>query len=220
MVTCRLGAHDTCPSQALAVIQKFQGRSILGLNQNHLKKEILATGYGELPKLKYDLSGKLHLSLDPITNSYPVLIFPDNGMPTISMELASTSAQLVAPSVDLDNFLATISGRSYQLLESGAVVESGDESRVFLINQDQSSSQVLSQVFRWIKEISGRGIKYQSLYFVGQLIIVKQNQPPEIIFSLSKNWSDQITTLQEIMKVATIKDTKVIDFTYNHPILR
>lgn len=215
---CNYGGKD-CPKPVSTILQSYQGRSILRVNQNQVKKDILATGWGQNPRLSFTLPGTLKLDLEPIN-----LVFPIVGywgvLPDLSLATATNSAELRLPSLEIKAFLASQSGQHFQLTETGLLIAGGENSPISIIDSSQSRRDALPQIFIWIKELSYREIKFSSLFFLGESVILEQDGPPDTIFSLKQNPSSQIAALQEIKKAATIKDTKVIDFRYTNPILR
>ncbi len=218
--SCSFGRENPCPDKVREILQQQEHRSIFLLNQNQLKKNILATGWGDAPQISFHIPGQLRLVLEPLHSSFPVLGYWQNELPNLSFFSATNSAELIVPSLELEQFLATNSGQPFLLLESGLMIEGKDNSQIYLIDQSLPDRDYLPHVFSWIKAILYREIKYQALFFVDKLLFVKQNQLPDLVFSVASDPQVQITALQEIIKATTIKDTKVIDFTYNHPILR
>ncbi|MBI1871920.1 hypothetical protein HYS10_00715 [Candidatus Collierbacteria bacterium] len=216
---CRYGDKE-CPAKVQAVLRGSIGQSILRLNQNKIKNEIRASGWGEEPKVSFRLPGKIVLILPPLSSIFPVTGFFENINVNLSLSTATTSGELESPTEELELALAGLSGQSFQLLPSGLLVEGEAESLIKIVNPNLSDKDRFLKIHSWIREISAKEVRFKSLYFVGNLVIVRTDLPPEVIFDINKEPGGEILALQQITKTATIKDTKVVDFRYNHPILK
>lgn len=216
---CKFG-KDTCPDSVSSIVKNYLGRSILRINQGQIIKEVLSTGWGQNPVLGYTIQGSLKLSLEPNSLTFPIRGYWQDLLPDLSLFTATSTAQLISPSLELASFIASQSGQLFRLTSSGLLIEGGEDSRVILISQRLRGRDYLPEVFSWIKEISFREVNFNYIYFVDNTIIVEQASPPDLIFNLDQKPQNEITALQEIKKAATIKDVKVIDFRYNHPILK
>lgn len=216
---CRYGQND-CPEPIITIISHYQGRSILRLNQNQIKKDVLATGWGQNSTLTFTLSGRLRLYLEPVSLAFPIVGYWGGTLPSLSLDSATNSAELLAPALEIKIFLASQSGQRFQITSTGLLIKSESDSPIAIVGKNRFDDDQLSKVFLWIKELSYQEIKFKSLFFLENIVIVEALSPPDIIFNLLDNPGKQIAALQEIKKAATIKDTKVIDFRYTNPILR
>lgn len=216
---CYYGDKE-CPAKVEEILKKSVGRSVLRLNQNKIKNEIMVSGWGEEGKITFHLPGKIILNLPPVSPVFPIVGFFENIDVNLSLFSATTSGELKSPSEELEFALAGLSGEPFELLPSGLLIEGGGESSIKIVNPNQIDKDRFFKIHSWIREISVKEIRFKSLYFVGNLVIVKADPPPEVIFDINKEPGKEIMALQQITKTATIKDIKVVDFRYNHPILK
>jgi hypothetical protein len=63
-------------------------------------------------------------------------------------------------------------------------------------------------------------MKPDAIYFLSDMIILKQNGQPDLIMNISSDPTEIILALQRINQAITIKKPTVIDFRYSHPILK
>ncbi len=215
-ITCRMG-DPPCPEGVVSVLNRLNGKSLLRLNQKGLQKQILATGLVDRIEFITKLPGKLIVVAQPPAVSFLVKTAFSKTNPSLSFLISSTSA---APSTELANYVASMEGKTFQLLSTGALNQSDSDSNYFLISQSIPVKDYLSKVFIWLHSLALSSMKPDTIYFLSDMIILKQKDQPDLIMSISSNPEDIILALQRLNEAITIKKPTVIDFRYSHPILK
>jgi len=216
---CRYGSQK-CPPTIEEIIETSLGRSVLRLNQNQIKKRIQGTGWGEEAAISFRLPGRLAVKLNPLTPVFPVKGYFENIPIELTISTATNSAGFSLPSQDVSFALAGRTSQSFALLPSGLLVEDSQDSNIYIINPNASDKDRFLRIHSFIKEIAAQEIGFQAIYFSQDMVIVKRTSPPEIIFDVNKDPLEQILALQQVVRAATIKDIRVVDFRFNHPILK
>lgn len=215
-ITCRMG-NLTCPEGVNTLLDRAKGGSILFLNQKDLQKQILSTGLLDRVEFSFKLPGKLTVTGEPPSLSFLVKTAFSKIIPDLTFLTSSTSA---APSVELASFVASMEGKTFQLLSTGVLNQIDGDSNYFLISQSISSKDYLSKTFNWLRTLALSSMKPDAIYFLSDMIILKQNGEPDLIMNFSDDPTEIILALQRINQTITIKKPTVIDFRYSHPILK
>lgn len=205
-VICQMRVAN-CPEGITTLLDRTKGESFLLLNQKDLRKQVLSTGLVDQVKFTPKLPGKLVVTVEP-----PSLSFLVNSVLT-----SSTSA---VPSIELAGFVASMAGKTFRLLPSGVLDQTDGNSDYFLISTSIPNRDYLSKTFDWLHSFALSSMKPDAIYFLSDMIILKQNGQPDLIMNISSDPAEIILALQRINQVITIKKPTVIDFRYSHPILK
>lgn len=218
-VACQ-STEGVCPEAVESLIATTRGQSFLRLNLAQMKKEILATGLVDNVDIKIKIPGQLTLTVTPPSSSYSLRCLFTGPIPGFSFEAATTSAQIVPPSVDLAAFVATNSGKTFQLLSTGVLSQHDAQTNYFLIVEKIPPKEYLILVFSWLKAIGDAGMKPLAIYFINDQVLITQTAWPDILIRLTEDPKAKLIALQLLDSAVTIKKPKVIDFRYTHPILK
>ncbi len=218
-VSCRSG-EQACPEAVESLISTNLSRSLLTLNLARIKKEVLATGLVETAEIKVKFPGRLTLIVTPPASSYFLNCLFTLTPPGFSYDQATSAAEIVPPSTDLAAFLATNSGKTFQLLSTGVLTQADSDTDYNLILNSIPGKQYLSAVFSWLKALGDAGLKPSALYFLSDQLVIRQADQPDLLMRLSDDPREKLIALQRLNQAATINKPKVIDFRYTHPILK
>lgn len=215
-ITCQMGTAN-CPEGVTALLDRAKGESFFLINQKDHRKQVLSTGLVDQVKFNLSLPGKLIVQTKPPSLSFLVNSAFSKITPDLTFLVSSTSA---APSVELSSFVATMEGKTFQLLSSGILNQTDGDSNYFLISTSIPSRDYLSKTFNWLHSLAFSSVKPDAIYFLSDMIILKQGDEPDLIMNFSADPSEIILALQRINQAITIKKPTVIDFRYSHPILK
>jgi len=215
-ITCQIKAAN-CPEGITTLLDRTKGESFLLLNQKDLRKQVLSTGLVDQVKFALKLPGKLIATVEPPSLSFLITSAFSKITPDLTFLTSSTSA---APSIELGNYVATMEGKTFQLLSSGVLNQTDGDSNYFLIYTSIPSRDYLSKTFNWLHSLALSSLKPDAIYFLSDMIILKQEDKPDLILNFSADPSEIILALQRINQAITIKKPTVIDFRYSHPILK
>ncbi len=215
-VVCQMETSP-CPEAVQSSLFRIKGTSFLSLNQKELQKEIQGTGLVDRIDFSFKLPGKLISQAQPPTISFLVKTAFSRVSPTLNFLISSDSA---APSVELDNFVASMEGKTFQLLSTGTLNQTDADSNYFLIAQTIPTKDYLTKAFVWLRSLTVSSMKPDKIYFLSDMIILKQNGEPDLVTNFSADPGEITLALQRLNQVITIKKPIIIDFRYNHPILK
>lgn len=215
-ITCQMGTVN-CSEGITALLDHTKGESFLLLNQKDLRRQALSTGLVDQVKFTPKLPGKLVVTVEPPSLSFLINSAFGNITPDLTFLTSSTSA---APSIELAGFVASMAGKTFRLLPSGVLNQTDGNSNYFLISTSIPNRDYLSKTFNWLHSLALLSMKPDAIYFLSDMIILKQNGEPDLIMNFSDDPSEIILALQRINQVITIKKPTVIDFRYSHPILK
>lgn len=218
-VDCQMGT-SSCPEAVISSLERIKGKSFLRLNQKEFQKEILGTGLVDQIDFSFKLPGKLICQAQPPTLSFLVKTAFSPITPSLIFLASSISA---SPSIELDNFIASAEGKTFQLLSTGTLNQSDSDStdsNYFLIGETIPNKDCLIKVFAWLRSLTVSSIKPEKIYFLSDMIILKQNGEPDLVVNFSDDPGEILLALQRLNQAITIKKPIIIDFRYNHPILK
>ncbi len=215
-VVCTMGGQS-CPEAVQSLLDREKGNSFLRLNFKEIQRQVLATGLVDGIEFQTKLKGQLVAKVQPPALVYFVKTAVSAATPGLSFLTSSTSA---APSAELANFVATTEGKSFQLLSTGVLSQADSDSNYFLIAKTIPGKDYLTKAFSWLYSLSLSSTKPDALYFLSDMIILKEKDQPDLIMNFSDDPRETLLALQRLGEVVTIKKPTVIDFRYNHPILK
>lgn len=215
-VICQMGATN-CPEGITTLLERTKGESFLLLNQKDLRKQALSTGLVDQVKFTPKLPGKLIVSVEPPSLSFLITSAFSKITPDLTFLTSSTSS---APSIELGNYVASLEGKTFQLLSTGVLNQTDGDSNYFLISSSIPRRDYLSKTADWLHSLTLSSMKPDAIYFLSDMIILKQNGQPDLIMNISSDPAEIILALQRINQAITIKKPTVIDFRYSHPILK
>ena len=163
------------------------------------------------------LKGKLLSRVQAPALTYFIKTAFGGTTPDLSFLTSSTSA---APSAELAGFVATTEGKIFRLFSTGVLSQAESDSNYFLIAKTIPGKNYLTKAFGWLYSLSLSSMKPDALYFVSDMIILKEKGQPDLIMNFSDDPRETLLALQRLGEVVTIKKPTVIDFRYNHPILK
>lgn len=215
-VICQMG-DASCPEGIMTLLGRTKGESFLLLNQKDLRKQSQSTGLIGQIKFTPKLPGKLVVVVEPPSLSFLINSVFGNITPDLTFLTSSTSA---APSIELAGFVASMEGKTFQLLSTGVLNQTDGDSNYFLISPSIPSRDYLSKTANWLHSLTLSSTKPDAIYFLSDMIILKQNGQPDLIMNISSDPVEVILALQRINQAITIKKPTIIDFRYSHPILK
>lgn len=215
-VDCSMG-DSSCPEAIQTLLDREKGHSFLRINYKEIQRGVLATGLVDGIAFQTKLKGKLIAKTQPPAVVYYVKTAVSLATPGLSFFTSSTSA---APSAELASFVATTEGKTFQLLSAGVLSQAEVDSNYFLIAQSIPTKDYLTKAFGWLYSLSLSSMKPDALYFFSDMIILKEKDQPDLIMNFSDDPRETLLALQRLGEVVTIKKPTVIDFRYNHPILK
>lgn len=215
-ITCQMGIAN-CPEGIMTLLGRARGESFLLLNQKDLRKQVLSTGLVDRVEFSFKLPGKLTVQVEPPSLSFLVNSVFSKITPDLTFLTSSTSA---APSIELAGFVASVEGKTFRLLPSGVLNQIDDDTNYFLISTSIPSRDYLSKTFNWLHSLAFSSTRPDAIYFLSDMIILKQEGGPDLIMNFSADPAEIILALQRINQTITIKKPTVIDFRYSHPILK
>lgn len=215
-VVCQM-ASANCPEGVTTLLDHTKGKSFLLLNQKDLRIQVLSTGLVDQVKFIPKLPGKLIIKAEPPSLSFLITSVFSKITPDLTFLTSSTSA---APSIELENYVASMEGKTFQLLSTGVLNQTDGDSNYFLISSSLPSRDYLSKTANWLQSLILSSIRPDAIYILSDMIILKQNGQPDLIMNISSNPTETILALQRINQAITIKKPTVIDFRYSHPILK
>lgn len=215
-VTCQMRAAN-CPEGITTLLDRVKGKSFLFLNQKDLRKQILSTGLVDQVKFSLKFPEKLIVTGEPPSLSFLINSAFSKITPDLTFLTSSTSA---APAIELAGFVASVEGKTFRLLPSGVLNQIDGDSNYFLISTSIPSRDYLSKTFNWLNSLAFSSLKPDAIYFLSDMIILKQEREPDLIMNFSDDPAEIILALQRINQTITIKKPTVIDFRYSHPILK
>lgn len=218
-VECR-STQDSCPESVLSLLSSINGKSFFLLSKQHLIRDIVATGLVERVEVETKVPGLIKITLQPPGTVFFVKSVFSQIPPTISYFESTMAGQFHQPSLDFDQYVASVSGKTFLLLSSGVLNQADGETNFHLISQTIPTRAYLIKVFDWLKSFGQSAIKSEAVYVFGDMIIVRQKEMPDLLMTLISNPSEISLSLQRLHEVVTIKKPAVIDFRYNHPILK
>ncbi|MEK7524942.1 MAG: hypothetical protein AAB548_01055 [Patescibacteria group bacterium] len=212
--------NSPCPEAIRNLAESYRGRSLLVLRQRQLAREIVATGLADQVQLSVQLPGRLVISLTPPATSFYLKSIFGVSSPGLSFEGSTISGQIVAPSVELAQFVASAAGKTFRLLPGGVLDQSESETTTYLIASEISKSDYLRAAFSWLLAIAGAKLAPQTIYLLPQMLVVKVKDQPDYLFNFAADPSATLMALQRLLMAVTISQLSVIDFRYTNPILR
>lgn len=217
-ISCNPGG-EPCPPAVESLVQQLRGKSFLRLNQQQIKRDIIATGFTQAVEIKIKLPSELTIFIQPTTATYYLKSVFSNVLPSLSYLQATSSAQIILPSIELERFVATTSGKTFALLGTGFLDQADQNTNFYLIDKTIPSKDYLQSVFSWLRAFSQSQIKSDSIFFWNNLVVIKQNNAPDLLLNRQDDPREVILALQRLNSTVTMEKPAVIDFRYNHPIL-
>jgi len=215
-ITCRMGDGD-CPEAIVSLLDREKGRSFLLLNSRDVEHQILSTGLVDGLDLKTSLPGKLLAKVQPPVLTFFVKTAFTQVVPSLSFLVSSISA---SPTLELNSFIATSESKAFQLLSTGVLTQADGDSNYYLVDQSIPSRQYLIKAFGWLHSLSTSAMKPEKLFFLSDMIILKEKDQPDLIMNFSDDPATTLLSLQRLSEIVTMKKPTVIDFRFSHPILK
>ena len=212
--------NSPCPEAVQNLAESYRGRSLLVLRQRQLVQEIVATGLADQVQLSVQLPGRLVISLTPPATSFYLKSIFGIPSPVLSFEDSPVSGQIVAPSVELAQFVASAAGKTFRLLPGGVLDQSENETTTYLIASEIPKSDYLRAAFSWLLAIASAKLAPQTIYLLQDMLVVKVKDQPDYLFNFVSDPSATLIALQRLLMAVTISQLSVIDFRYTNPILK
>lgn len=200
-INCVLDDGNSCPQSVASVLTKNLGSSLLTLDKNSLDSSLKQTIPISDLKIEKKFPADLNLKITLSVFQIPIK-FLNQDVTQVGVDSLPTSAE----TRDI-------------LLENGQTITVKDTAKTnIFINQSLNEDQ-LKHISFFLKEISARSFQFDSFFaqnetlyirITKQTLIVPINHDPQVF----------ISSLHSIQQDATIKTVKIIDFRYNHPILK
>lgn len=207
----------SCPEAILNILNRETGNSFLRLNTHEIENQALSTGLIDNLVINTQLPGKLIVLVTP-----PVLTFVVNSRfsdtpPGLSFLESSVSA---SPVMELKEFTATTSGKTFRLLSTGVLSQADEASYLYIIARSIPGRDYLIKAFGWLHSLSVSSMKPETIFFLGDMIILKEKDQPDLILNFSDNPTSTLLSLQRVNEIITMKKPTVIDFRFSHLILK
>lgn len=216
-VSCRLSS-STCPDQLILLLNQSKGKWIFLIDKKRLRTNILSTGIGENPVIQIK-GNQLQVSLDKSIDQLPLNVIFTSLIPSFNFEIASSSSNL-SPWKEILQLQATQSSQT-MLLNSALLLENSDkESSVYLFASQLPSKEQMKIVSTWIKSLPSFDLELPELFFFPNFIVISKPNDFIAIFSYQTDLDNILKSWAQIKSAALAKKTYVLDFRYNHPILR
>jgi hypothetical protein len=209
-----------CPEAITNILSGTKGRSLLLLNRRKLIGSLEATGLVADTKLATIFPGRLVIITKPPSTTFYLQSVFSPVAPLLSFVDSTDSATLIAPSIELSAFVATVSGKTFALLSTGVLNQEDNETSFFLISSNIPDKEYLTKAFFWLKSLSEARVQPDALYLLPQMVVVGQTDKPDWLVNFESDPREVLLALQRLGEVVTIKKPSVIDFRYANPILK
>jgi hypothetical protein len=200
-IKCSLDNGDPCPQPVVSVFSENLGTSLLTLDTSildiKLKQIVPIRELNIEKKFPTDLNIKITLDVFQIPIKF------------LNQDITQVSVDNLPKSAETRNIL----------LENGQIITVKDTLKTSIfINQSLNEDQ-LKQISFFLKEISSQSFQFNSLFAQNNTFYI-QISDKTIIVPINHDPQVFISSLHSIQQDATIKTVKIIDFRYNHPILK
>lgn len=215
-INCRLSGQN-CPEQLNQFLDQFKGVSIFMIDKKKIKTGLLSTGIGLNPIIT--LKGKqIDVYLDKNVNLIPLQVFFTSLVPSFNFETSTSSTS--SPWQELSNLVATQSSQLMNLNPAG-ILQKGDlSSNIFLFASQSPNKDRTLRIQRWIEALPEFDLGSPEIYFLNSFIVVSQQSEFIFLVSYQQDPDEILKSWAQIRSVAIAKKLNVLDFRYNHPILR
>lgn len=215
-VSCSM-QEQLCPEAIINILDREIGNSFLRLNTREIEIQTLSTGLIENLVIKTQLPGKLNVLVTPPALTYIVKTAFSDISPRLSFLESSVSG---SPILELTEFTATTGGKTFRLLSTGVLSQADETSSLHIIAKSIPSRDYLIKTFGWLHSLSVSSMKPETIFFFGDMIILKERDQPDLVLNFSDNPASTLLALQRVNEIITMKKPTVIDFRFSHLILK
>ena len=213
-----------CPVTVTDYLSQYRKSNYLLLNTKKITSDIKEIVPSEDIIYSLLFPGTLKVNISTKNKSYPVNVYLASALPILTIDLpkVSSSSSFGKPTSELNNFIASQSAQLYRLWSDGRFVSenSSGSSNINYIFISKPDDYILVSAYNGLKQLS-RYINYEEAFFVGNRLILRQTDQPDIIISIPFDEKGLEVALQSISYLVTIKsDAKVIDLSFKNPIIR
>lgn len=218
-ISCHQEAATNCPNSVMLILNKYQGTSMVSLRYSQISEQIKATGLVDSVKISSSLPGKLAISIKAPQEVFDLNIVVTQEIPYFESLDSSTSAYL-RPTIEIDRFLASVSGQFYTLFPSGTISSSQNPSTVVYIANSLPSVEIGRQIYAWLQALNTQTSKLDQVFIVRDFVLTSLSAGFDCLLPLDQEPQSRLLALQQIISLATIKPIRIIDFRFKHPILK
>ena len=201
----------SCPNAVTQLLTQHLGKSILLLNKKNISDQLISITHPESLSLDINFPNQLIVKL-----KLPPFRIPINYI-SVSEQILDTNQTDISY---FDTLVSNANAQSKILLISGDLIEGNTPANIYILSNTDPDSQLLAKYALLIKEINTGSFIFNRGYFVANNLLLELSPQQTVIFDVTKEPSQQIKSLQQILSTATIKSSQYIDLRFNRPIVK
>jgi hypothetical protein len=183
-----------------------KGHYFFQIDKKSLSKAIESTGKAENPLI--NISSK---KVEVILSKTPE---------TMSINVIFTTMMPLFDPTTLKEFLATQSAKTVSVNPKGILESSTQNSNYYYIGTQTPTKEILLSIKKWIATIKNNSENSYPTLFTDKEVIYSPIDKLMAIFNINSLPDEQLILMNKIINSTKSKSSSVLDFRYNHPILR
>jgi hypothetical protein len=203
--SCSLNGQD-CPDDLNSIVKGTLGHYFFQIDKKSLFKAIESTGKAENPLINIS-SKKVEVILSKTLETITINVIFGIENPKFDPET-------------LKEYLATQSATIMSINPKGILENSTQISNYYYLGTQTPSKEILLSIKKWITTLKNNTENSYPTLFTDKEVIYSPIDKLTAIFNISKTPDDQLLLMSKIIDSVKSKGSSVLDFRYNHPILR
>jgi len=202
---CLLESHD-CPEVLKAIVDESLGLFFFQVDKIKLTTSLENTGIVLNPIINISRN-ELEVLLSKTTDN-------------ITIKIIYSSQTPPHDPIGLNEFLATQSAQAVSINLKGIPEKSDQDSNYYFLGNQVPDRDVLLRLRQWMFSLKNISERERPTLFTDQEVIYSSVDKLLVIFNINKSPDEELALMQKLVEQAKIKGSTVLDFRYNHPILR
>ena len=204
-VSCSLNGMD-CPDDLNSIVRGTLGSYFFQIDKKSLSKAIESTGKAENPLINIS-SKKVEVILSKTPETISINVIFKTQMPTFDP-------------TTLKEFLATQSAKTMSVNPKGILESSTQNSNYYYLGTQTPTKEILLSIKKWISTLKNNSENTYPTLFTDTEVIYSPIDKLMAIFNINSLPDEQLILMNKIINSTKSKGSSVLDFRYNHPILR
>lgn len=202
---CLLETHD-CPEVLKAIVDESLGSFFFQVDKEKLVSSLENTGMVLSPIINISRN-ELEVVLSKTTENTTIKIIYSSQTPPHDP-------------INLNDFLATQSAKVMSINIKGILENSDQDSNYYFVGNQLPDRDILLRLRRWISVLKNISEKERPTLFTDQEVIYSPVDKLLAVFNINKSPDEELALMGKLIEQAKSKGSTVLDFRYNHPILR
>jgi hypothetical protein len=209
-VICQTNA-GACPPSLTANLSERLGRSMIFFDRQELIKKINEDFGPNSIEIKISLPGTVIIKLDFSGSEIPIQLIVSDYLSGQVIDESSINL--------LQDFIASNTATPKKITTDGRLLDTTLNSNLFLISKETTKETIVN-IAQGIQLLQLAKISYTKGFILPPNLILVLNTNQLVIFSLSESIKAQILSLQQLLRAATIGNSRLIDLRFNRPIIK